>query len=140
MDRHAFENRLKILRGIDMHELRDGGFPLEPSQFRRFRDDPYAWMLRLDDESAEKLWRVVEGRADIGDRPIVEHVVRAGYGPLSLESSHESEAEAEAVYDERRAEPHCDGIELRRVESTILRTHGAPPPPLNVVSLPKRVV
>ncbi len=74
-----------------------------------------------------------------GQGPVVEWTVRAGYGSLAVESTHESLDEAEQVYADRAAE-RPDGIELRRTATWILRTQGAPPPPINVISLPKKVV
>lgn len=71
MDRHAFENRLKILRSIDYAELREAGvFRGEhhaEKLWARFRGAPADYLLTADDETAIKIWTVVEGRAGDDD-------------------------------------------------------------------------
>ena len=76
MDFAQFRNALCILKSIDRHELEavgiidvpkgQGVFPGcldKPNAiWRLFRDDPYYWLLRADDDRAAKVWSIVETR------------------------------------------------------------------------------
>jgi hypothetical protein len=65
MTRLEFRNRLCILRSIDRHELVEAGV-IGANDFTMwclFATDPYRWFVLRDDETAEKLWRLVESRA-----------------------------------------------------------------------------
>jgi hypothetical protein len=52
-----FLNALKILRAIDEHEF--DGFEID---YAAFRDDPYYFLMKADDETANKIWEIIEGR------------------------------------------------------------------------------
>jgi hypothetical protein len=56
-DLRRFHNSLRILRNIDQHET---GFTA--GQWFAFNADPYGFFIRADDETAEKLWRLIEAR------------------------------------------------------------------------------
>ena len=56
MTEHQFRNGLCILRSIDSHELDD------PVWYPEFRDDPYLFFMRSDDERADLIWQVVTVR------------------------------------------------------------------------------
>lgn len=61
-----FHNSLRILTSIDKHELIEAGVldHSEPdhSVWIAFRDDPFRWLIRADDETAAKLWTIIERR------------------------------------------------------------------------------
>lgn len=57
-----FHNRMRVLMSIDSHELGD------PNWWPRFRDDPHRFFIRCDDETAEKIWAVIEQRT-AGGKP-----------------------------------------------------------------------
>jgi hypothetical protein len=65
MTRLEFRNRLCILRSIDRHELVEAGAigADDDAMWRTFAADPYRWFLLRDDETAEKLWQLIERRA-----------------------------------------------------------------------------
>jgi hypothetical protein len=65
MTRLEFRNRLCILRSIDRHELVEAGVLAadDVSMWNVFAVDPYRWFLLRDDDTAEKLWRLIERRA-----------------------------------------------------------------------------
>lgn len=56
-----FHNRMRVLLNIDMHDFVAAG--IEPARWEAFRDDPHRFFIRADDETAEKLWSLVEARA-----------------------------------------------------------------------------
>jgi hypothetical protein len=62
---HDFHNRLRVLTSIDMHELVDAGVIErgDVTEWGRFTRDPFRWLIRADDASAEKLWTIIEKRA-----------------------------------------------------------------------------
>lgn len=62
MDRHAFVNALKIMRAIDFDELTAAGVLSKSECWRAFRNDPALWLVRADDERADRLWTLVEAR------------------------------------------------------------------------------
>jgi hypothetical protein len=61
--RLEFRNRLCILRSIDEDELRTAGIKLSDKDWLSFCLDPFRFFLKMDDETADKLWRVIERRA-----------------------------------------------------------------------------
>lgn len=63
MTRLEFRNRLCILRSIDEDELRSAGIKLTDKDWLSFCLDPFRFFLKMDDETADKLWRVIERRA-----------------------------------------------------------------------------
>ena len=60
MTRLEFRNRLCILRSIDEDELRSAGIKLSDKDWLSFCLDPFRFFLKMDDETAEKLWRLIE--------------------------------------------------------------------------------
>jgi hypothetical protein len=65
MDLRGFHNRLRIMIGIDRHELEAAGVIAQGDHnaWGTFHRDPYRWLIRCDDETAKKLWAVIERRA-----------------------------------------------------------------------------
>lgn len=65
MDLARFLNALRILRSIDRWEL-DEAKAVTPNLSDKFwvsfRDNPYDFMMRCDDETAAKLWALIEAR------------------------------------------------------------------------------
>jgi hypothetical protein len=68
MTLREFHNGLRILRGIDRWELEEAGVVGEPFnlpddlRWIAFRDDPYGFFIRADDDTAAKLWSIIERR------------------------------------------------------------------------------
>ena len=60
-----FHNRLRIMVGIDMHELVEAGAIAanDRNAWESFRLDPYRFFIRADDDTAAKIWSVIERRA-----------------------------------------------------------------------------
>ena len=63
-----FRNALCILASIDEHELVEARVPLQKLRTLRgswadFAADPYRFILRTDDETAAKIWSIVERRS-----------------------------------------------------------------------------
>lgn len=52
-----FHNGLRILRSIDSWELGD------PEWWPRFRDDPYRFFMRADNDTCMMIWSVVMKRS-----------------------------------------------------------------------------
>lgn len=59
-EQQQFANRLRILRSIDLHELTEVGFP--ETRWNAFVVDPYNFLIRADDDTAAKLWAIIEKR------------------------------------------------------------------------------
>jgi hypothetical protein len=70
IDRAEFLNTLKVLRGLDRHELeRFGVIPHGAhSKWYLFRDDVLKFLFRADDDVMHNLWRLVEHR--ITNKPV----------------------------------------------------------------------
>ena len=78
MELADFHNRLRVLTSIDMKELVEAGVIARPEYpnywgdvrkaYDRFAADPFRWFLRTDDETAEKLWALIEKRAAVRQR------------------------------------------------------------------------
>lgn len=64
MTQSSFENALRILSAIDRHELVMSGVIAAQDQeaWLRFRANPYRWLIRADDATADRLWGLVESR------------------------------------------------------------------------------
>lgn len=62
---HDFHNRLRILTGIDRHELVHAGAVRadDLNAWESFRLDPYRFFIRADDATAAAIWAVIERRA-----------------------------------------------------------------------------
>lgn len=60
-----FHNGLRILTGIDRHELEAAGVikANDHNAWGEFRRDPFRWFVRADDATASKLWTIIERRA-----------------------------------------------------------------------------
>lgn len=56
-----FHNGLRILRSIDAWELGD------PTWWPQFRDEPYMFLIRADDEIASQIWQVMVNRGATRD-------------------------------------------------------------------------
>ncbi len=59
-----FHNALRILTSIDQCELEDAGVikPGDMASWGPFSRDPFRWFIRADDETAAKLWAIIERR------------------------------------------------------------------------------
>lgn len=59
-----FHNALRILTSLDLHDLAAGGVIARDDleTWRAFRDDPFRWFIRADDEKARKLFTLIERR------------------------------------------------------------------------------
>lgn len=70
MSLQDFANRLRILLSIDLDELQQVGlmFNAKPdnpgawAQWRRFRADPFRYLISCGDDDAAKIWSIVERR------------------------------------------------------------------------------
>lgn len=51
-----FHNALRVLRSIDAYELGD------PDWWEQFRDSPYLFFIRCDDDTADVIWRAMVAR------------------------------------------------------------------------------
>jgi len=58
-DQHTFINRLRILMSLDRHELEPD---LTWEQWRRFRTDPFRFLIRADDPTADAIWHAIVKR------------------------------------------------------------------------------
>lgn len=59
-----FHNRLRIMSSIDQHELADLDADIwTDSEYAKFRDDPWRYFIKADDEAAVMIWNVVTKRA-----------------------------------------------------------------------------
>ncbi len=119
MTRDQFHNALRILRSIDLLELQAVGLWTEKSreqrgadlqsdldQWQQFRDSPYLFFIRCDDETADKIWRVIHRRSvENGDHVIPDvrmdqtaavlaMAARAAMASFSGEIEGESEEDA----------------------------------------------
>ena len=59
-----FHNRLRILLGIDLHELVAAGVLAADDVlgWKQFSHDPFRFLLRCDDRRAEAIWAIVSRR------------------------------------------------------------------------------
>lgn len=61
-----FHNALRIMRSIDLHELQAVGLWTDDvklgHQWIQFRNDPYNFFTRADEDTARKIWQVIENR------------------------------------------------------------------------------
>jgi hypothetical protein len=71
MSKDEFRNGLCILGSIDLHELQKVGLwqdaiAIKTSEswlaWKHFRDDPYRFFMRADDDTTDKIWRVMKKR------------------------------------------------------------------------------
>jgi hypothetical protein len=61
MELRDFDNRIRILNGIDIHELADAG--VDTTIWPAFRADPHLFFIRCDDDAKEKIWKIIQRRA-----------------------------------------------------------------------------
>lgn len=59
-----FHNALRILASIDMRELVHAGAISgdDTGGWQSFRDNPWRWFIRADDDTATAVWRIIESR------------------------------------------------------------------------------
>lgn len=58
MTKHEFHNALRILRCIDYREVSW----MSTAQWVSFRDHPYEFVIRCDDDACDRIWAVIEAR------------------------------------------------------------------------------
>ncbi len=56
--RRRFLNALRILHSIDHNEVPF----LSAERWASFRDDPFLFLMRADDETTQRIWSIIEGR------------------------------------------------------------------------------
>jgi hypothetical protein len=59
MNLHQFNNANKVLTSIDHHEVPF----LDGPAWQRFSSQPARFLMRADDETAARIWEVVERRS-----------------------------------------------------------------------------
>ena len=61
-----FHNALRILINLDAHDLEAAGIIKrgDHNAWGTFRRDPFRWFIRADDETARKLFTLIERRAE----------------------------------------------------------------------------
>jgi hypothetical protein len=69
MNKAEFHNALRILWSIDLFELQGVGLwvdpdPLAMKRWESFRDNPYDFFIRCDDETADKIWAIIQRRSE----------------------------------------------------------------------------
>ena len=59
-----FHNMLRIMVSLDLPDLTAAGVIArnDLKAWNSFRTDPFRWFIRADDETARKLWTVIERR------------------------------------------------------------------------------
>jgi hypothetical protein len=72
MSAREFHNGLRILTGLNMHELVDGGVieAGDKAAWAAFRKDPYRWLILADDDKANALWAIMK-RPDYSERTLL---------------------------------------------------------------------
>ena len=60
----VFHNRLRILMGIDKHELVEAGVIAENDvkSWANFTVNPYQWFIRCSDNQCAALWTIIQRR------------------------------------------------------------------------------
>ncbi len=66
-----FHNALRIMRGIDAHELETAGIIKagDHNAWGTFTRNPYTWFIRADDDTARKLFALIESRQPVRNAP-----------------------------------------------------------------------
>jgi hypothetical protein len=82
MELRAFHNRLRIMIGIDRDELERAGVIArgDHNAWGTFTRDPFRWLIRCDDATAEKLWALIERRA-APSRPSAPTTIQTAVAP-----------------------------------------------------------
>lgn len=64
MDFATFHNALRVLLNLDRDELEAAGVlpPRDHNAWGTFHRDPFRWLIRADDASAQKLWTLIDRR------------------------------------------------------------------------------
>lgn len=63
-----FHNALRIMTSIDFSELVNAGVMVESDargefcKWEKFRADPYRYLIRADDDTADKIWGIIQAR------------------------------------------------------------------------------
>lgn len=58
-----FRNALCVLASIDEHELVDAGLTLSTLAWTDFAQNPWRYIVRADDETAAKIWSIIQRRS-----------------------------------------------------------------------------
>lgn len=59
-----FHNALRILSSIDQHELAEINPEIwDDAEYTKFRDNPWAYFIKADDETSNTIWSVLSKRA-----------------------------------------------------------------------------
>ena len=59
-----FHNALRILSSIDQHELAEITLEIwDDAEYVKFRDNPWAYFIKADDETANTIWSALSKRA-----------------------------------------------------------------------------
>lgn len=61
MELREFHNALRILLNIEPYEIVEAG--IDAKHWPAFSADPHRFFIRCDDETADRLWAIVERRA-----------------------------------------------------------------------------
>lgn len=69
MTKAELHNALRILRSIDLFELQEVGLWVDPDalatkRWESFRDNPYEFFIRCDDDTVDKIWSIVQRRSE----------------------------------------------------------------------------
>lgn len=67
MEFKQFHNALRILASIDQDELEATG-AITKDEWEGFRGNPYKWFVRVPDDKALKVWKIMKKRFNRGDR------------------------------------------------------------------------
>lgn len=67
MDLAEFHNGLRILINLDLADLQEQGLFTEPREgaaekWTPFRDNPWRYFIKCDDETASKIWAAMQKR------------------------------------------------------------------------------
>ena len=57
---HKFRNRLRIMRYIEADDLRRAGIELPGDRWQRFSSNPYDFLIRADDATAEAIFSIIQ--------------------------------------------------------------------------------
>ena len=61
MTKNEFANALRILKGIDSHELQEAG--ITPAVWPKFYENVFYFFIHCDDETADKIWSIIDQRS-----------------------------------------------------------------------------
>ncbi len=112
MDLHEFTNRLKVLRSIDADEFYDA-VGAEGANWHLFREDPWGFVCMTNDETAAKLWALVESRC----KPALPE--RSPETPQGYDALLEPGALAYAVGQQDAPSARSTAISLKRIADAL---------------------